>query len=111
MSGYPNGTFRPNSNMTRAEVTTIVNRMLGRSADEDFVDSHADELRQFTDLNDSHWGYYNIMEAANAHDFTWVTVGGDKVEKWTGMLEDRDWAALERAWSEANDAPGGEVID
>ena len=40
---------------------------------------------------------------------TWVTVSGDKVEKWTEKLEQRDWAALEHAWSTAHSAPGGEV--
>ena len=39
------------------------------------------------------------------HDYTWVTVSGDKVEKWTEKLEQRDWAALEHAWSTAHSAP------
>ena len=81
INGYPDGTFRPENTISRVEVTTIVNRMLGRSADENFVDSHADELRQFTDVNDSHWGYYNIMEAANAHDFTIE----NNTENWTAL--------------------------
>ena len=81
INGYPDGTFRPENTISRVEVTTIVNRMLGRSADENFVDSHADELRQFTDVNDSHWGYYNIMEAANAHDFTME----NNTENWTAL--------------------------
>lgn len=55
--------------------------MLGRSADESFIDEHADEIRQFTDLNDSYWGYYNIMEAANAHDFTTE----NNTETWTAL--------------------------
>lgn len=81
ITGYPDGTFRPDATITRAEVTTIVNRMLGRSADESFIDEHADEIRQFTDLNDSYWGYYNIMEAANAHDFTTE----NNTETWTAL--------------------------
>lgn len=81
ITGYPDGTFRPDATITRAEVTTIVNRMLSRSADESFIDEHADEIRQFTDLNDSYWGYYNIMEAANAHDFTTE----NNTETWTAL--------------------------
>ena len=81
MNGYTDGTFRPDATITRAEVTTIVNRMLSRSADESFIDEHADEIRQFTDLNDSYWGYYNIMEAANAHDFTTE----NNTETWTAL--------------------------
>ena len=51
-------------------MTTIVNRMLGRAADEDYVDAHINELRQFTDVTNADWAYYQIMEATNAHDYT-----------------------------------------
>ena len=36
--------------------------------------------------------------------------GQEQFEKWTVKLADRDWAALERIWSNVNSAPGGEVI-
>ena len=36
--------------------------------------------------------------------------GQEQFEKWTVKLADRDWAALERIWSNANSAPGGEVM-
>ncbi len=79
--GYPDGTFRLYDTITRAEVTTIVNRMLGRSADTEYVDSHADTVRQFTDLERTHWAYYDIMEATNRH-----TYHKDKgTETWTGL--------------------------
>lgn len=70
ITGYEDGTFRPYNTITRAEVTTIVNRMLGRAADEDYVDNHADELRQFPDVSQTNWAYYNIVEATNAHDYS-----------------------------------------
>lgn len=70
VNGYADGTFRPNATITRAEVTAIVNRMLGRSADKVYVDAHADKLTQFTDVSPYYWAYYDIMEAANAHDHT-----------------------------------------
>ena len=60
--GYGDGTFRPNNPITRAEVTAIVNNMLGRAADEDFVDEHAEELTPFSDI-EKHWAYYHIVEA------------------------------------------------
>ena len=44
------GTLRLNHTITRAEVTAITNRMLDRSADEDFVDSHSETLKQFPDI-------------------------------------------------------------
>lgn len=81
INGYPDGTFGPNNTITRAEVTTIVNRMLGRSADEDYVDSHTTDLRQFTDLADTHWAYYDIMEATNGHDYS----KSGSAETWRGL--------------------------
>ena len=81
IQGYADGTFRPDNTITRAEVTTITNRMLGRAADEAFVDRHSDELRQFPDVPESYWAYYNIMEATNAHDFGME----NGAENWTGL--------------------------
>jgi len=66
--GYPNGLFMPDKYISRAEVVTLVNKMLERSADQDFIDTHMAELTQFTDLVDnSLWFYYDIFEAANEH--------------------------------------------
>lgn len=81
INGYPDGTFGPNDPISRAEVTTITNRMLGRSADEAFVDSNQASLVQFGDITDRHWAYYQVMEATNAHDYT-ETNG---VEDWTSL--------------------------
>ncbi len=78
--GYGDGTFRPNNPITRAEVTAIVNNMLGRAADEDFVDEHADELTPFSDI-EKHWAYYHIVEATNDHDYTKPSSG----ENWTRL--------------------------
>ncbi len=61
ITGYTDGTFRPGNTITRSEVTAIVNRMLCRSADKNYVDSHADTLRQFVDLRSSYWAYHHIM--------------------------------------------------
>ena len=70
IGGYTNGNFGPNDRITRAQVTTIVNNMLGRAADRDYVIDHQAALVQFTDLTRAHWGYFQIMEATNAHDYT-----------------------------------------
>ncbi len=69
ITGYEDGTFRPNHTISRAEVTTITNRMLGRSADESYVNDHSSELKSFTDVTNAHWAYYQIVEATNSHDF------------------------------------------
>ena len=55
---------------------------------------------------ESAWYYEDIQEATNSHDYEWLKSG---VEDWTEKLPERDWAALEREWSKAYDAPGGEV--
>jgi uncharacterized repeat protein (TIGR02543 family) len=65
-----NGVFRPNDAITRAEVSVIANNMLGRAADEDYVDRHEDELVTFPDVPRSYWAYYSIMETTNSHDYT-----------------------------------------
>lgn len=69
INGFADGTFRPYQTITRAEVTVITNRMLGRSADEDYVDEHGDQLRKFCDVDKDNWAYYDIAEATNAHEY------------------------------------------
>ena len=65
--GYGNGTFGPDKPITRAEVVTIVNRVLGREADKDYIAANAGSVRTFPDVPSSHWAYYAVLEAANAH--------------------------------------------
>lgn len=78
ISGYPDGTFKPNANITRAEVTCIVNNMLGRFPDEDYIDDRHNDIHDFVDLAESYWAYYPIMEATNGHDYT----KGYQTEDW-----------------------------
>lgn len=78
--GYGDGTFRPQNPINRAEVTAIVNNMLGRAADEDFVNEHAEELTPFSDIEE-HWAFYHIVEATNDHDYTKT----GSTEKWTRL--------------------------
>lgn len=69
INGYGDNTFRPHNTVTRAEVTTIVNRMLARRADKDFVADHIHNMRTFNDVDSSFWAYHYIMEATNGHDY------------------------------------------
>ena len=69
ISGYPDGSFRPNSFISRAEAVTIVNRLLERRPDKDYIDTHKPELKPFTDLKASYWAYYEIYEAVDGHDY------------------------------------------
>ena len=70
VTGYEDGTFRPDRYITRAEVVTVTNKMLIRYADVDFVRENKDIMLHFKDLDESHWAYFNIMEATHGHDFT-----------------------------------------
>ena len=67
VSGYGDGTFQPEDEISRAEVVTIVNRLLGREADEDYIADNLRKLNTFPDVSRKHWAYYAVMEAANAH--------------------------------------------
>lgn len=67
IGGYSDGTFRPNKAITRAEVVTIVNRMLNRSFDAAVA---ASRVTRFADVPTSHWAYQNISEATTAHYHT-----------------------------------------
>lgn len=82
INGCPDGTFQPMAFITRGEVTKIVNSMLDRLADQAFADEHANELVTFSDLSVSHWAYEQILEAANAHQYTRDETG---IEDWTAL--------------------------
>ena len=106
VNGYENGTFRPNASITRAEAVAIVNRVLLRRPDAEHLLPWS-VMNTFSDnVLESAWYYEDIQEATNSHDYEWLKSG---VEDWTEKLPERDWAALEREWSSAYDAPGGEV--
>lgn len=70
VTGYVDGTFKPEHSITRAEVAAVTCRLLERSADQTYIRSHIGELRTFADVPDTHWAYWYAMEAANGHDYT-----------------------------------------
>ena len=70
VTGYSDGTFKPENPITRAEVAAVTCRLLERSADQSYIRSHPKELRTFADMTESHWAYWYAMEAANGHDYT-----------------------------------------
>lgn len=80
ITGYPDGTFRPTSSITRSEVAVMVNRMLGRRADRTYIREHGGMLIGFKDLPERHWAYFDVMEAANSHDHRRQS----DAEVWTG---------------------------
>ena len=81
VSGYSDGTFRPNNAITRAEVVKITNAVLERTCDKDYVAANLSNLTSYNDLPSAYWAYYDILEASNAHDYkavndteTWVNL-------------------------------------
>ena len=78
INGYGDGTFRADSKITRAEVVTLVNRLLGRHADETYISANYRRLNTFGDMSGGHWAFYDVMEAANTHT---ANVGEEK--NWT----------------------------
>ena len=110
IEGYPDGSFRPNRPITRAETCTIVNRTLGRKPEKDHLLPESDMINWPDNINRNIWYYAQMQEATNSHDYRWTSVYSEVCEQWTAKLAERDWAALERTWSHANSAPGGEVM-
>ena len=78
INGYGDGSFRADDEINRAEVVTIVNRLLGREADEDYIADNLRKLNTFSDMSKRHWAYYAVMEAANTH----TAILGDS-ESWS----------------------------
>lgn len=79
LNGYADGTFKGDNNITRAEVVTVTNHATERTPDEDYINKNVSILNKFTDLkNNSHWAYYDIMEAANTH----LGIANKDAENW-----------------------------
>lgn len=85
INGYPDGTFRPLQNITRAEAVTLVNHYLNRGVDETGLEQLSDgDYKTWPDVPTSHWAYYEILEASNDHSFYYQDAEeGTPPEAWT----------------------------
>lgn len=92
INGYTDGTFHPDSRITRAEAMAMINRVLQR-----LPESKADLLDgmiQWSDNADtSKWYYLAVQEATNSH---YYELKANQHEKWTKLRENRDWTELEK---------------
>ena len=88
IEGYPDGTFRPDASITRAEACTIVNRTLGRAPHEDHL-LPEEEMITWPDNLYGAWYYADMQEATNSHDFDRKDDGVH--EHWTDMNADPNW--------------------
>ena len=93
ITGYPNGTFGPQRDITRAEAMTLVNRVLDRQPETE--DDLLPNMTVWTDnANPKAWYYLAVQEATNSHYYKFKT--NSKYEKWTELRETRDWTLLEK---------------
>lgn len=81
ITGYPDGTFGPEKQITRAEAVKILNAMLSRNPDRAFIAANK-EQNPFKDLDQTHWAYYEIIEAAVSHEYSL-----EDTEKWTSKAK------------------------
>ena len=88
IKGYPDGSFRPDAKITRAEIVTILNNFYDRKADDKSLENveNIKMLKHFKDLKEDYWAYYEITEAANSHKFTRRSKG--LAENWVHLIED-----------------------
>ncbi len=93
ITGYPNGTFGPQRDITRAETMTLVNRVLDRQPETE--DDLLPNMTVWTDnANPKAWYYLAVQEATNSHYYEFKT--NSQYEKWTELRETRDWSQLEK---------------
>ena len=109
INGYEDGTFRPQKDITRAEAVTMVNRTIDRHPDAEHL---LDDMITWPDNLETDWYYEQIQEATNSHEYTMHTdAEKNPYEVWTELLPVRDWAQLEKEWSDAHSGQsGGEVV-
>ena len=86
IAGYPDGTFKPDESITRAEAVTILNNFDGRMVRERGIEDVKKDLIKFTDLKPSHWAYYEIIEASNSHAYSRIS-NDSKEEKWSNLIK------------------------
>ena len=96
IEGYPDGTFRPDATITRAEMMTLVNRALERvPSDEDHLLSKRVMLT-FPDCKSGDWFYIAVQEATNSHTYERAATEKNGDEQWTALRANRDWTQLEK---------------
>ena len=69
IAGYPDGTFGPQRNITRAETATMINRVLDRVPSEESHLLSRGVMQIWPDANPGDWFYLAMQEATNSHDY------------------------------------------
>ncbi len=106
VNGYPDGTFKPDQMITRAETMMLINNVLerlvlpaGLGDFEDMVVWPDNVLKSVDeDGQPDPWYYTAVQEATNSH--LYQREEGQVYETWTKIEPAKDWNALEKEWSE-----------
>lgn len=88
IQGFADGTFRPDTYITRAQAMTMINRVLNRTPEDE--EDLLEGMKVWPDCNPGDWFYLAVQEATNSHDYK--DRGG---EVWTKLTRDPDWTRYE----------------
>lgn len=88
ITGYPDGSFRPDKNVTRAELMAMINRATGRAPKS--TDAFLPGMKTWSDNTADKWYYLDVQEATNSHSYT-----VKDSEKWTALNADPNWSLYE----------------
>ena len=88
ITGYPDGSFRPDRNVTRAELMAMINRATGRAPKS--ADAFLPGMKTWSDNTADKWYYLDVQEATNSHSYT-----VKDSEKWTALNTDPNWSLYE----------------
>ena len=94
INGNPDGTFKPNNKITRAETVAMINRVLNRQTESNDDLLPVSQMTNWSDnMDTAKWYYRDMQEATNNHKAE--RVGDSMYEKWTEKLPDIDWASYQ----------------
>ena len=90
IKGFEDGTFRPDTYITRAQAMTMINRVLNRIPEDE--SDLLPGMNVWPDCNPGDWFYLAIQEATNSHDFEHKA---GNYETWTKLMKNPDWTRYE----------------
>lgn len=90
IKGFEDGTFRPDTYITRAQAMTMINRVLNRIPED--ADDLLSNMNVWPDCNPGDWFYLAVQEATNSHDYKHKA---GNYETWSSMNKDPDWTRYE----------------
>lgn len=96
IAGYPDGSFRPDQKITRAETVTMINRVLDRVPAKESRLLSRSIMLTFPDNNPGDWYYIAIQEASNSHEYQRSVYETTGDEMWTKLIDNVDWTKLEK---------------